>query len=170
MARWKLDNGEALDAEDLALLSRKAFQTVLNNLARKGKPIVGSKNHIEAKEALAWLTTQPAFLRSILDYDEPLVPIAEKDVNLEQVVFVPVGSDGTVFHPGLKRDGFYRIAAANDEEDIEDFGLALTKLQSRVVPTWRRPTPGGFWTQVRAVDWRRMTMSELEAEASEASA
>ncbi|OSQ52720.1 hypothetical protein MGEO_03535 [Marivita geojedonensis] len=69
--------------------------------------------------------------------------------------------DKSVFHPGLKKDGAYVVGETGSEREFTDFDEALRALQAMLVPTWRRPTEKGRWTQVRGIDWRRVDREEL---------
>ncbi|HET7347959.1 MAG TPA: hypothetical protein VFJ10_11545, partial [Acidobacteriaceae bacterium] len=59
---------------------------------------------------------------------------------LEQFVFVPIGADGSMFHPGLKRDGNFLLGAGTEDLRVGNFEEALAQLQAMVTPVWRRPT------------------------------
>lgn len=160
-ARWRLDNGEPVDGDDLVALSGMAKQTIKNGLGRSEKPITGNWNRIEAREALAWLVTK-GFRPSIWREQDDAGVIAAINEPLADVLFVPVGADGSLFTPALKRDGAYQVGGDGAEERLADFDAALAHLQTMSVPFWRRPTAGGVWTRVRGVDWRRVERRELE--------
>ena len=165
IARWKVDEGLPIDAFELSLLSGKAPQTVKNSLGRKGKPIIGNQRRIEAQDALDWLRSisKPKFLVSLWRYqDDEMILDENIDDNPREVAFVPVASDGSVFHPGVARDGSYIVGGEGQEQPVEDFQKALSLLQGMYPPQWRRRTPKGSWTRVRGVDWQRYTVEELE--------
>jgi len=163
IARWKLDTGEPVTAEELALLVGKALQTIKNKLAGEYAEIVGSHQRIEATEALAWLSRQKDFRMSIWREQDDTAYFDREEPALEDVRFVPVAKDGTCFHPGLRKDGAFIVDEEGREQSVSDYGEALKILQKMLVPEWRRPGEGGRWMRVRGVDWRRMTMEELEA-------
>lgn len=154
-ARWKLDTGARLNAEELAVLSGRALQTIRNYVAGSPSIIRGNQNGIDAKEAEKWLSRQKDFHMSIWRQQDDTDNIATADLGLGKVLFLPVAKDGSVFHPGLRRNGKYVIDAEGRERDFEEFDDALKELQSMYFPEWRRPTSGGVWTRVRAVEWRR---------------
>jgi hypothetical protein len=72
-----------------------------------------------------------------------------------------LSQDRTLFHPGLEKDGFYIVGESGSERKFTEFEEALRALQAMLIPTWRRPTEKGRWTQVRGIDWRRMDKKEL---------
>lgn len=162
-ARWKLDSGRALNKIDLSLLSGLADQSIKNKLSGKSKELEGSAHHIEAHNALAWLSGQKKFVSSIWR-DQSGIEYAPYDVgNLESFAFVPVAVDGSHFHAGLKRDDVYTIGIGSAEMQTDDFEDALAKLQSMAVPTWLRPNSVGRWTHVRSLKWARVSYQDLEA-------
>ncbi len=162
-ARWKIDNAQPINAEELALLSGRALQTIRNNLAHQSG-IKGNQARIEALDAAAWLAGQKDFKASIWrDQDESHDGNAPYPEPLE-FEFVPVAADGTIFHRGLSRNGKYLIDEEGTEQEIEDFDEALAELQKMFVPQWRRPSPEGRWTRVRGVDWRRVPKTQVRTD------
>lgn len=161
-ARWKLDNGEPVNAKELALVSGRALQTIKNKLAGKPAEIIGNQNRIDAHEALAWLGAQADFYTSIWRDQDDTDTLVEQDRGLGQVLFLPVAKDGSVFHPGVQRDGKYLIDEDGKERATSDFKEALAILQSMYFPQWRRPTQEGVWTRVRAAEWRRYDEDQLD--------
>ncbi|TMV07538.1 hypothetical protein FGK63_08685 [Ruegeria sediminis] len=162
LARWKLDCGQYVNATELALLSGKALQTIKNKLAGKPAEIVGNQNRIDAREALGWLQTLRDFKPSIWREQDDSEALATIDRGLAEVLFLPVAKDGSVFHPGVQRDGKYLIDGEGVEREVNDFAEALQNLQLMTFPQWRRPTPEGVWTRVRATEWRRYSADEIE--------
>ncbi|MGC9419519.1 MAG: hypothetical protein ACP5EN_11180 [Rhodovulum sp.] len=162
IVRWTLDMGDPVTAEELALLSGKARQTIKNKLAGKYAEISGSHQRIEAAEALAWLSVQKDFRMSIWREQDDTEALEEEAKMFAEVRFIPVARDGSCFHPGLRKDGVFLVDAEGREQSIPDFDDALAVLQKMPWPEWRRPAEGGRWTRVRGVDWRRMTMEDLE--------
>lgn len=161
-ARWKLDMGEPVNAVELSLLSGRKLQTIKNKLAGKPQEIIGNQKRIEAREALAWLLSVDGFRRSRWrDQSGTKRPSAEPVGRLAEAVFVPVASDGSLFHPGLKRDGAFVLDGPAGEVLYEDYHAALEELQELRQPQWKRPTSEGSWTWVRGVEWRRVEMSDL---------
>ncbi|PRY80642.1 hypothetical protein [Marivita geojedonensis] len=160
-ARWKLDQGEPLTRDDLVLLSGLAEQSVRNRMAEKNSGIDGTSDHIEADSALRWLSKQKKFVSSLWRYQDDTDVIADLETYVAEPLFVPVAPDKSVFHPGLKKDGAYVVGETGSEREFTDFDEALRALQAMLVPTWRRPTEKGRWTQVRGIDWRRVDREEL---------
>lgn len=160
-ARWKLDHGEPLTREDLVLLSGLAEQSVRNRLAEKNSGIRGSIDHVEAESALQWLSSQKKFVSSLWRYQDDTDTIENLETAIAEPLFVPVAPDRTIFHPGLRKDGVYLVGDTGSERSFETFDEALQALHEMLVPTWRRPTEKGRWTQVRGIDWRRVDREEL---------
>lgn len=160
-ARWKLDNSKPVNAIELSTLSGRALQTIKNKLSGEYKEIRGTQKKIESSEALAWLMAQKDFKFSIWREQDDATVADAFDADLGQVFFLPVAKDGSVFHPGVNRDGKYLIDEDGTERAIEDFHEALEALQSMLFPQWRRPTKEGQWTRVRGIEWRRYSKDEL---------
>lgn len=76
---------------------------------------------------------------------------------------VPVASDGTVFHPGLRRKKGYEIGKRNiNQHYVESFETALSELNEMEIPYWRRPSAGsGVYGTVKGIAWKDITKSEL---------
>lgn len=160
-ARWKLDLGEPLTRIDLVLLSGLAEQSVRNRLAEKNSGIDGTIDHVAAAQALPWLSKQKKFVSSLWRYQDDTDVIADLETYVAEPLFVPVAPDTSVFHPELKKDGTYIVGETGSEREFTDFDEALQALQAMLVPTWRRPTEKGRWTQVRAIEWRRVDREAL---------
>jgi hypothetical protein len=160
-ARWKIDLGLPVNRDDLVVLSGLAEQSVRNRLSGKDREIHGTSDHVEADEALKWLKNQKKFVRSLWRYQDDSEAIEKLETAVRQPVFVPVAHDRTLFHPGLKKDGFYLVGDSGSEREFDDFDEALRALQEMLIPAWRRPTEKGRWTQVRGIDWRRVDWDQL---------
>ena len=162
--RWALDNDETIEAPALAIFGGVSEQRIRNMMSKTEKLFSNVGGRIPAKEALRWLRHKPESFRPSIWKDQEtfddLPGIAAG--SLAQVFFVPVGSDGSVFHPGLMRDGRFLLGGEADDLVAEDFEAALGQLQGMVTPVWRRPTQRGLWTRVQGVRWERMTMDELQ--------
>jgi len=76
-------------------------------------------------------------------------------------VRVPQASDGTVFHPGLRRRSGYMVGEKGSELTIENYDKALKILEDMDVPRWRRPNSQGNWGIVKAVGWTAFSRREL---------
>ncbi|MFG6589371.1 hypothetical protein [Sulfitobacter sp. MOLA879] len=160
-ARWKLDMKKPLNKTDLSLLSGLAEQSIRNRLAGKSREMEGTIERVEAEEASEWLKRQKHFVSSIWRYQSGR---EYQQFDLGHVcnpVFVPVAADGSLFHRGLVKDGVFVVGYAGEEEQFDDFEIALRKLQQMVQPTWRRPTENNRWTQVKGVRWIRLNHEEI---------
>ncbi|NNU81778.1 hypothetical protein HMH01_15160 [Halovulum dunhuangense] len=155
-ARLKLDLGQPVKAEDLALLSGLALQSIKNRLSGRSKEINGNRNRIDAHEALAWLSTREEFLPSLWREQDDTSKIEFLDGDMEGALFVPVATDGSRFEPDMHKDGFYYVGNEGHERRFEDYDEALEALQNMMVPVWRRPIEGGNWTRVRGRSWDRV--------------
>ncbi len=74
---------------------------------------------------------------------------------------MPQASDGTVFHPGLRRRNGYMIGAKGAEQVIESYDEALISLSEMHEPRWRRPNPEGNWGIVKGISWVTLPRREL---------
>lgn len=166
--RWALDNGEPIEARALAIFGGVTERRIRNMISKTEGLLPNDNGRIPAREALDWLRLRPATFRPSVwkeqDAFEDLV--RDDEPPLERVFFVPVGQDGSVFHPGLARDGIFRIGAGADDIVVEGFESALERLQRMILPVWRRPTAQDHWTRVQGVRWERMTLNDLERRAT----
>lgn len=154
--RFKLDSGEPINAEELALISGLELQSIRNKLAGKTKEIQGNQAKILAADALNWLRYRKDFLPSLWREQDDSDYVAAFDDALTGCLFVPVAKDGTVFSPSVSQDGAFIIGPEGHERRMVDYSEALAALQAMQIPIWRRPTEGGTWTRVRGVSWTRM--------------
>ena len=77
--------------------------------------------------------------------------------NEHNVYLVPESSDGSFFHPGLKRRKGYQIGPKGNEVYILDYLDALKKLKAMKVPFWRRPSKtSGTYGVVKGITWKKM--------------
>ncbi|MDX0442488.1 hypothetical protein GOD94_27690 [Sinorhizobium medicae] len=76
---------------------------------------------------------------------------------------MPQASDGTVFHPGLRRRSGYMVGEKGSEQTIEDFDAALDTLTRMDEPRWRRPNAQGNWGIVKGVEWVTFSRRDLNA-------
>ena len=160
-ARWALDHNEPLHPDGLAHLGQLAPRTLRNMMsAGQFSPVAG---RIVPEEARAWLTTRDDFQPSIWREQGRLGWNVEetRTPDLEEIFFVPVARDGSIFHPGLERNGVFTIG--DPEERIAGFRAALAKLQHMRTPRWRRPNTKGNWGLVVGVNWERRSADELNA-------
>lgn len=78
-------------------------------------------------------------------------------------VRVPQASDGTVFHPGLRRRSGYMVGEKGQELTIENYDAALRALSEMDVPRWRRPNSQGNWGIVKASGWTVLSRRDLNS-------
>ena len=158
--RAALDIGEPVDPASLAEFGGISEGRVRNMMSGSDRKFGNEGGRVPATDALDWLEDRPDFFDSIWDRatddeEPPIIPDGD------DVFFLPVGRDGTPFHPGLIRGGSYTIGIKGLEEHISDFSVALGHLQRMPLPSWRRPNEAGNWGIIRAAEWKRFTSSEL---------
>ncbi|WP_347268601.1 3'-5' exonuclease [Paracoccus sp. (in: a-proteobacteria)] len=83
----------------------------------------------------------------------PPVPSPERQPRKQNEGQVPYAADGTCFHPGLARRGFFTIGAKGSETRHASFEEALTLLREMETPRWRRPNSAGNWGIVSGCSW-----------------
>ncbi|WP_421998075.1 hypothetical protein [Roseovarius confluentis] len=159
-SRHAVDFGEGeVDLESMALLGGVTEGRIRNILSDPNSPLErGPGGAIKAMSAARWLQKKKGFLTSVWHAEETSVHTSDEGVSIapEKVIFVPVARDGSMFTPDLIRNGAYRIGAKGEEEDINDFAAALTRLNSMPVPRWRRPNEQNHWGIVSGVAWQRI--------------
>ncbi len=158
--RLALDIGESVDPAALAEFGGVSEGRVRNMMSGSERKFGSEGGRVPATDALAWLRDRPEFFNSIWAQDivkEESQLISDSD----EVFFLPVGRDGTPFHPGLIRGGSYTIGIKGSESHITDFSIALQELQRMPVPSWRRPNEIGNWGIIRAAEWKRFTSVDL---------
>jgi hypothetical protein len=79
------------------------------------------------------------------------------------MIKVPQASDGTVFHPGLRRRSGYMVGEKGSELTMESYNAALLALVEMSEPRWRRPNTQGNWGIVKGVTWVSMNRRDLNA-------
>jgi len=160
--RWALDNHGAVEPAALAAFGGVAESRVRNLMAGAARQFnKDAEGKIPAHEALAWLSGREEFWNSIWrDQAMPLYSDPDRPP-LAAPVFVPVAADGSIFHPGLERNGAYMIGAKDEEKRIVGFEEALAALQSMPATHWRRPNEKGNWGIVAGRRWERLDRREL---------
>lgn len=160
--RWSLDNGEPVEPTALAVFGGVSEGRIRNMMSGTDRRFSANEGLIPADQALAWLSGRDAFWNSVWR-DQHLPQYGTKrTAPLRQAVFVPVGRDGSVFHPGLRRGSGYTIGERGAEQQVENFEEALTALQHMPKPYWRRPNDKGNWGSVAGVRWERLEASDLD--------
>jgi len=160
-ARLALDTSQGgVDPASMAVLGGWSEGRVRNMMSGPKSILKNDSGRIPASDALSALQDRPAFFNSIWNLAE------EKPVHhirpLQEVLFLPVARDGSIFHPGLSRKGGYQIGEKGQEIQFDTFEDALVELQKARAPAWRRPNANGNWGIVRAVEWTRCERTELE--------
>jgi len=140
----------------LAILGGVSEGRVRNLTAGAGAEIGSVGGKIPAVEAGRWLKGRGAYWPSIWSNEQELEEESEMDT-----VRVPQASDGTVFHPGLRRRSGYMVGEKGSELTIENYDKALKILEDMDVPRWRRPNSQGNWGIVKAVGWTAFSRREL---------
>lgn len=158
--RWALDNGQPVDPVALAIFGGVTEGRVRNMMS--DRKFIAEDGRIPAQQALAWLKDRREFWNSI--WREQRLPTygAKPTAPLHEAVFVPVGRDGSAFHPGLRRKSGFTIGEKGSEKQVAEFDKALAELQLMRVPYWRRPNDRGNWGIVAGVRWERVEASDLE--------
>lgn len=163
LGRWALDNGDGIEPSALAIFGGISERRVRNMMAGRHSVFRSVDGKIPAKDALDWLKSRPKFRPSVWRMQETFSDLAKRPPSeLETVFFVPVARDGSIFHPGLVRDGKFSIGAEGQEKELDSYSDALNALQKLSEPIWRRPSPLGSWTRVTAVRWERISDLDLE--------
>ncbi|MCV3765144.1 hypothetical protein [Rhizobium sp. TRM95796] len=159
--RMALDDGGLVEPAALAEFGGVSEGRIRNMMSGNDRKLGNEGGRIPAADALAWLKDRAEFFDSIWEsVDEPEQPSQPIDA-ASTVLFIPVGRDGTPFHPGLIRGGNYTVGTKGDEVQIADFSDALAHLQRMPAPSWRRPNDVGNWGIIRGVEWKRFTTDEL---------
>lgn len=161
--RYALDTGRAIDAATLGLLGDVSERRIRNMMAGKERVFTpDGDGRIPASEALQWLLGRSkGFKPSVWRDQNTFEDLAARPAEVDDVVFVPVAADNSVFHPGLARDGRFGIGRGRTEMQCDTFEEAVAVLQKMVEPVWQRPTPRGLWTTVVGARWARWDRTEL---------
>lgn len=140
----------------LAILGGVSEGRVRNLMSGTSAEVRSIKGKISAADAERWLHGRAAFWPSIWN-EEPLL---EKENEMTEVR-VPQASDGTVFHPGLRRRSGYMVGEKGQELTIESYDAALRVLSEMETPRWRRPNSQGNWGIVKASGWTLLSRWDL---------
>ena len=171
-ARYRIDTGLPVSAEQLAAISRLALRSIRNLMTPTGSRDSGlqpdAEGLVPADLAAAWLSQRPDFKSSLWqeavhsDDTEPSDDDSYDDENSQQEwLFVPIAADGTAFTPDLLHDEFYTVGLKGQERQFSNYRDALDFLASSSRPSWRRPNPNGNWGIVRAREWQRRSARSL---------
>lgn len=160
-SRHALDTGRGeVDVHSMSVFASVSEGRVRNLLSgSEGSLERGSEGGIVAMSALTWLQKRKGFLSSIWAEDEPVTDKSGElsgPIELDQVIFVPVARDGSIFNPDLVRSGVFQVGAKGEEQNFNTFAEALSALNAMPVPRWRRPNDKGHWGIVSGVSWQRI--------------
>ena len=159
--RLALDRGGFVDPASLAVFGGVTEGRIRNMMSGNDRKLANEGGKVPAADAMSWLKDRPEFFNSIWQDDAESWETSQTIATSEDVLFVPVGRDGTPFHPGLSRGGNFTIGLKGSEVQVSAFSEALRQLQRMPAPSWRRPNDVGNWGIIRAVEWKRFTAGEL---------
>jgi hypothetical protein len=153
--RHQIEDGtEPIEPIALALLGGVSEGRVRNLMSGNSAQLTSIGGKIPVEEARSWLNSRPEYWPSIWRGDEHV------QLNAEQIT-VPRASDGTIFHPALRRRNGYTIGKKGVESTFEDFDDALNALSAMPEARWRRPNQQGNWGIVRAKEWISILRRDL---------
>lgn len=156
-SRMAIDLKEGvIDVASLAILAGLSTGRVQNIMSGKDAALSSVGGRVPAKEAAMWLEGRSAFWPSIWCAPRSASNSGEK-------IRVPVASDGTIFHPALRRRNGYMIGEKGSEQVVDQYNDALSVLYNMREPRWRRPNPKGNWGIVKGTNWAFINREELEA-------
>lgn len=156
-ARRKIERQDGVvEPQALAILGGVSEGRVRNLTAGASAEIGSLGGKIPAVEAGRWLEGRGAYWPSIWSNEQELEEESEMDT-----VRVPQASDGTVFHPGLRRRSGYMVGEKGNELTVKNYDAALKILEDMDVPRWRRPNSQGNWGIVKAIGWTAFSRREL---------
>lgn len=118
---------------------------------------------VTASSAAEWLKGRKEYYPSIWKEPDNVTPTTPSLNFIDEVIFIPVASDGSHFHPRLTRSGKFTIGAKGEETQYDSYEKALAELQKMATPRWRRPNSAGNWGIVSGRDWKRVERSKLPA-------
>ncbi|WP_448327711.1 hypothetical protein [Sulfitobacter sp. M13] len=160
-ARWNLDNLEGdIDPVSLAILGGLSEGRIRNMMTGADRIFENTGGKVSARSAAQWLANRESYYASIWEQEED-AELVEPNADMSDAVFVPRASDGSVFHPGLARNGHFTIGAKGHERQVEDFDEVLRQLLNMRGPRWRRPNAAGDWGIVKENDLIRIERADL---------
>lgn len=140
----------------LSVLGGVSEGRIRNLMAGVNAELASENAQISVSVAQKWLQGRKDYYPSI--WSQPYR--AEKDNDMD-TLRVPQASDGTVFHPGLRRRSGYMVGEKGNEQTIESYDQALKTLTEMEIPKWRRPNIQGNWGIVKGISWIVMSRREL---------
>lgn len=155
--RRNLECGEGvIEPLAVALLGGVSEGRVRNLMSGSAAEFKAIEGGIPVAHVQAWLQGRGAFWPSNWHREQ-------QEEKYMEVIRVPQASDGTVFHPGLRRRSGYMVGEKGSEQTIEDFDAALDTLTRMDEPRWRRPNAQGNWGIVKGVEWVTFSRRDLNA-------
>lgn len=162
LSRYAIDRGEGdVDLPSLALFGGVTEGRIRNILSSNDSGLEKVGQRVTAASAAAWLRGRKEFFASIWQQPDEVVPEAASTDFADDVIFVPVAADGSLFNPGLARGGKFMIGAKGEEVSHPTFEEALGALQKMATPRWRRPNDAGNWGIVSGREWKRIERRQL---------
>lgn len=168
-ARYALDTGDYLTADQIVVLSGVGKRSVQNALSKKEESglIADAEGMITNTVATIWLESRRNFAFTELYRPDESV---EENSEIEdegqddstEYVYVPVTDDGAVFLPEMYRSSGYQIGKYGDETYHQDYFEALEKLQTMKAPKFRRPNSEGNWGIKVVGQWKRVVLDDLK--------
>jgi hypothetical protein len=175
LAREKLDFPEigGMTPEELAALVKLPRKNIVNLLApNQGILKTDARGLISIESVQRWLDRRSDFRPSVWQQQsEAAVSAPDSETLLgEDLVFVPVASDGKWFSPNNcntegTRHYYYVASGDREEKKFEDYWSALDFLHRAKVPQWRYRDAAKRWRSTigRADAWARKPRAEIEA-------
>jgi hypothetical protein len=145
-----------IDPLALGLLGGVTEGRIRNMMSGSEAYFTSHNGRVPIGEALAWLSRRAAYWPSIWGENEK-----EHASDDSPKIRTPRASDGTVFHPALRRRNGFSLGPKGKEVVVETFGDAIRQLVAMREPRWRRPNSQGNWGIVKATGWEFLTMKEL---------
>lgn len=162
LSRHAIDTCEGdVDLQSLALFGGVTEGRIRNILSSGDGGLEKIGQRVTAASAAAWLKGRKEFFASIWRQPDEEAPRAPSPDFSNEVVFVPVAADGSIFHAGLQRNGKFTIGAKGEEVQHATFDAALAALQQMATPRWRRPNEVGNWGIVSGREWKRIERRQL---------
>ena len=162
LSRHAIDTADGqVDLSSLSLFGGVTEGRIRNILSSNDSGLEKVGQRVTAASAAAWLKGRKEFFASIWQQPDEVVPKAASTNFADDVIFVPVAADGSLFHPGLARGGKFMIGAKGEEVSHPTFEEALGALQKMATPRWRRPNDAGNWGIVSGRDWKRVERRQL---------
>ena len=150
-----------VDIGSLSIFGGISEGRIRNILSSGESCLVKAGQGVTATSAAEWLKGRKEYYPSIWKQPDDVTPVIPSIDFADEVVFVPVATDNSYFHPGLARNGQFTIGAKGGEVQYGTYAEALAELQKMATPRWRRPNSAGNWGIVSGRDWKRVERGKL---------